>query len=168
MVRMGAPLVTYRKLYARVTGVANPDVHRRSSAHWLTDVVAWFGCVRSSFHFRDNSPSNRSQRPPCADGHHAGLHPKERPHTGHDRAHHWLLVVAGLLTFRKFLRHLAARLQSVAPRTRSVLVSGPCCWPRIFSCCSPMTPPASCCFPRSRSTSPSAARTSSSSPCWSG
>src|ERR1019366_2298440 len=51
MVRIGAPLVTYRKLYARVTGVANSDVHRRSSAHWLTDIVAWFGCVRSSFGF---------------------------------------------------------------------------------------------------------------------
>src|SRR5665647_937477 len=29
MVRKGAPLVTYRKLYARVAGVANSDVHRR-------------------------------------------------------------------------------------------------------------------------------------------
>src|ERR1035437_261181 len=48
MVRMGAPLVTYKKLYARVAGVANSDAHRRSRAHWLTDIVAWFGCGRSS------------------------------------------------------------------------------------------------------------------------
>src|SRR5665648_438251 len=100
-------------------------------------------------------------------GNHAGLHPRERPHIGHDRVHHLLLVVAGLLIFSELLRHLAARPQSVAPRTCSVQVAGPCCWPRIFSCCSLMTPPASCCFPRSRSTSPSAARTSSNLPCWS-
>jgi hypothetical protein len=46
---MGAPLVTYKKLYAKVAGVANSDTHHRTSAHWLTDIVALFGCVRSSF-----------------------------------------------------------------------------------------------------------------------
>jgi hypothetical protein len=46
-------------------------------------------------------------------GNHAGLHPKERPHIGHDRTHHSLLIVAGLLIFSKFLRPLAARLRAL-------------------------------------------------------
>jgi hypothetical protein len=51
-------------------------------------------------------------------GNHASLRPNEHPRTDHDRERHSRLVVAGLLIFNTFLRHLAARLQSVAADPR--------------------------------------------------
>src|SRR5450756_2359816 len=53
MVRIGAPFVTYRKLYARVPRVANFGGAPLQQFDRRTDIVTRFRCVRSSFRLRD-------------------------------------------------------------------------------------------------------------------